>query len=162
MDQSTLSQKLIDETHTAYESTISVLHATINRLQRFVSSNFHGPEILQLTKEIHRLLFNTTIPDNHQLADVLKTHFQEVCAKVDDLKQCLEEAPGLNSSIGEVKKTIMMKNIINPTMLLTKFLHSNLHRNHLLTRVQAISHLHWNKKSFPLLNDMRLPLTSRI
>ena len=31
-DQSTLSQKLIDETHTAYESIISVLNSTINKL----------------------------------------------------------------------------------------------------------------------------------
>lgn len=97
-DQSSLSQKLIDETHTAYESTILVLHATINRLQRSLSSNFHGPEILQLTKEIHRVLFNTAIPDNQQLADVLKAQFKEVCAKVDGLKQCLEESPGLSSS----------------------------------------------------------------
>ncbi|KAL7615165.1 hypothetical protein Lser_V15G05831 [Lactuca serriola] len=97
-DQSTLSQKLIVETHTTYESTISILHATINKLQRFLSSNFHGPEILQLTKEIHRLLFNTSIPDNQQLAEVLKAHFQEVCAKVDGLKQWLEESLGLNSS----------------------------------------------------------------
>ena len=74
-DQSSLSQKLIAEIYIAYESTISVLHATINRLERTLSSNFHSPEILQLTKEIHRLLFNTTIPDNQQLADVLKAHF---------------------------------------------------------------------------------------
>ena len=75
-DQSSLPQKLIAVTHTAYESIISVLQATINRLQRSLSSSFHGPEILQLTKEIHWLLFNTTIPDNQRLADVLKAHFQ--------------------------------------------------------------------------------------
>ena len=42
----------------------------------------------------------TTIPDNQQLADVLKVQFQEVCAKIDGLKQWLKEAPGLNSSRG--------------------------------------------------------------
>ena len=45
-DQVAQYQKVIDETHTAYESTISVLHATINRMQKSLTSNFHGPEIL--------------------------------------------------------------------------------------------------------------------
>ena len=45
-DQSSLSQKLIVETQIAYQSTISVIHATINKLQRSLSLNFHGPEIL--------------------------------------------------------------------------------------------------------------------
>lgn len=49
-DQAAQSQKAIEETHTAYESTISVLHATIARMQKSLTSNFHGPEILQLTK----------------------------------------------------------------------------------------------------------------
>ena len=48
-DQASQSLKVIDETHNAYESTMSVLQKTINRLQKSLSSNFHGPEILQLT-----------------------------------------------------------------------------------------------------------------
>ena len=54
-DQASHSEKLIAETHTAYESVISVLQTTINRMQRSLSANFHGPEILQITKEIHKL-----------------------------------------------------------------------------------------------------------
>ena len=97
-DQAAQSQKAIEETHTAYESTISVLHATIARMQKSLTSNFHGPEILQLSKDIHKLLFNSAIPNNSQLAESMKAHFAEVCTKVDGLKQWLEEAPGLHSS----------------------------------------------------------------
>ncbi|XP_023739643.1 uncharacterized protein LOC111887702 [Lactuca sativa] len=76
-----LQAKVIDETHTTYESTISILQATINRLQKSLTSNLHGPEILQLTKEIHKLLFNSSTPNNSQLAEAIKAQFQEVCAK---------------------------------------------------------------------------------
>lgn len=67
------SKKLVEETHNAYESTIAVLQSTINSLRCSLSSNFHGQEIQNLTKEIHNLLFNTTIPNNQQLNDVLKS-----------------------------------------------------------------------------------------
>ena len=42
-DQSTHSKKLIEETHTTFESTISVLKSTINRLRHSLSLNFHVP-----------------------------------------------------------------------------------------------------------------------
>ena len=71
-DQASHSEKLIVETHIAYESAISVLQTTINWLQRSLSPNFHGPKILHLTMEIHRLLFNPTILNNQQLAEALK------------------------------------------------------------------------------------------
>ena len=103
-DQASQSQKIIDETHTAYESTISVLHSTINRLQRSLTTNFHGPEILQLTKEIHRLLFKSSSPTNQQLTDAIKAQFQEAFSKIDGLRKWLEEAQVWTTSRGGSEK----------------------------------------------------------
>lgn len=80
------TKKLVEETHKAYESTISILQTTINDLSSSLSSNFHGQEILKLTKEIHKLVFNTVISNNQQLSDTLKAQFNDVFAKIDGLK----------------------------------------------------------------------------
>ena len=63
-DQASNSKRLIAETHSAYESVITVLQSTINRVQRSITTIFHGPEILLLVKDIHKLFFNPSIPNN--------------------------------------------------------------------------------------------------
>ena len=85
-DQSAQSRKLVEETHNTYESTISVLQSTINSLRRSLSLNFHGQEILNFTMDIHNLIFNTVIPNNQQLTNVLKAQFNNVCNKIDCLR----------------------------------------------------------------------------
>lgn len=81
------SKQLVEETHNAYETIISVLQSTINNIRCSLSANLHADKILKLTKEIHQLLFNKEIPNNQQLCDAMKSQFNEVFAKIDGLKQ---------------------------------------------------------------------------
>lgn len=62
-----------------------------NSLQRSLTTSFHGQEILKLTKDIHQLLFNTKIPNNQQLSDLLKSQFKNVFTKIDGLREWFEE-----------------------------------------------------------------------
>ena len=44
------------------------------------------------------MLFNTASPTNQLLSEAIKAQFTEVCAKIDGLKQWLEEEPSVPSS----------------------------------------------------------------
>ena len=97
-DQAVQLKKLVEETHNAYESTVAVLQSTLNNLRLSLFASSHGQEILKLTKEIHQLLFNTKIPDNQQLNDILKSQFNNVFSKIDALLRWFEEKHIVTSS----------------------------------------------------------------
>ena len=145
MGQAVHSKKLVEETHNVNESTIAVLQCTINSLRHLLSTNFHGQEILKLTKEIHNLLFDTAIPKNQQLRDVLKSQFNDEFLKIDGLKQWFEEQQYVPSSKGEVKTVTRVTYLINTFIRINISLSNlswlkSLATNHLATNHSTTHH----------------------
>lgn len=83
-----------------YELGLAILQNTINGLRRSLTTNSSVNVILRLTKEIHQLLFNKEILDNHQVCEQMKNHFNETFQKIDGLKQRFEEQQEFASSKG--------------------------------------------------------------
>lgn len=100
--QATHSNELVKETHNAYESTIVVLQSTINGLRQSLTTNSSVDKILRLTKEIYTLVFNTKIPNNVQVSNLIKYQFNETFSKIDGLNIGLRNNIWMFPQNGEV------------------------------------------------------------
>ena len=80
------SQKLISETHMAYETGYFVLHDTIKGLRRLLTANESVDEILHLTKGIYQTLFNPDMSNSKEVSAQMATQFNTTLQKLGELK----------------------------------------------------------------------------